>query len=327
VIPEGFRFLDPWFLAATSIAIALFVWRVTGSRDAALGTASLRPASTLPATLRTRLVRLPETLRLVALLALGVALARPVTRDVLPISDLGVDIVLVLDVSSSMRANDMDAEGRILRIQAAREKAMEFAASRRTDRVGVVTFALFPDLRCPLTLDLDARAAFLRSIDTVERGSQEDRTGIGAGLAKAVAVLKGSAAKSRIVVLLSDGDENVREIEPEAAAKLAKDADVRVHTIGLGAGRRMNLLGSVVVQPTDFSTLEAIANATGGKFFEATDAEGLGAVYAAIDEMEKVPLEDPRYRTVDWFLWPLAVAAVALAAALFAQFVWLRRAP
>jgi Ca-activated chloride channel family protein len=232
----------------------------------------------------------------------------------------------VLDVSGSMRETDMGG-AHPRRIDAAREQALQFAARRTQDRVGLLQFAMFPELRCPPTLDGGALAAFLRGVEPVPPGSEFDRTGIGVALAKAVTLLESSPAKSRVVVLLTDGQNNVPDIEPDAAAKLAKDAAVRVHTIGIGTGTKLQGMFGTRVIPPDFSALERIAQTTGGRFFRAFDGAQLEAVYREIDAMEKVELEDPRYRTQDWFHWPLAAGAAVLLVVLLAELTWMRRLP
>jgi Ca-activated chloride channel family protein len=265
--------------------------------------------------------------QVIALSALAIAMARPVTRDVMPLREKGVDIMLVVDVSSSMRANDMDDARTKTRVAAAKEKAREFANSRTHDRVGLVTFAKYPELRCPLTLDQRALSVFLDDVRAVLPDSEEDGTGIGIALAKATKMLEDSKAASRVVVLLSDGEETIGTIMPDEAAKLAKDANVRVHTIGIGKPRvRETIFGTQEI-PVDFSTLEGIAKTTGGRFFAAKDAGELEKVYAAIDEMEKVELEDPRYRTIDWFTYPLLVAACLFVLGMILEFCWIRGLP
>jgi len=252
-----------------------------------------------------------------------------VTREVLPLRELGVDILLLIDVSSSMNADDMADDASVRRIEAAREKALEFAKARTRDRVGLMTYAMFPELRSPMTLDERALAAFLRGIRTVEPGGPEDRTAIGVALARAVRTLNGSDAASKVVVLLTDGENNVDEILPVDAAKAAADAGIRVHTIGLGHGRIMvDPFGrGRRAIPADFSDLQEIAKITGGRFFEAADADALATVYGAIDKMEKVELEDPRYRTSDEFGLPLACGAGLLLLSLLLECLWIRGAP
>jgi Ca-activated chloride channel family protein len=297
--------LDPWFLLAIPVVIALVVARVLRER-AALPAPTLALLEGLPVTFRERLVRLPLLLHALAAVALGVALARPVSRELLPLRELGVDIMLAIDLSSSMRAPDMDESKPVTRIEAARNKALEFVKSRKRDRVALLTFAHYPDLRCPPTLDQDALAQYLRGLKTVEPGSAEDRTGIGVGLAQAVKLLEKSKAKSRIVVILSDGEDNIPAFPYLDAAKLAKDAGIRVHTIGVGNGERTPFGG---VHKLTFEALQKIAEATGGRFFRAESQDELAQTYGEIDRMEKVELEDPRYRTSELFLWPAAAAA------------------
>jgi Ca-activated chloride channel family protein len=317
--------LDPWFFAVLPVVALALLWRLRRPR-AALPAASLALLDALPRTLRARLVHLPLFCAALGIASLGVALARPVVRDVLPMREAGVDILLLIDISSSMETADMDERG-MHRIEAARERALEFARARTADRVALMTFALYPELRCPLTLDQDALAAFLRSVETV-RTREEDRTAIGVGLARAVATLEKSEAKSKVVVLLTDGANNVGNIEPGEAAKLAKDAGVRVHTIGLGSDRiSTTLLGMQIRDRTDFSAIEEIAAVTGGRFFRAEDAGDLKDVYSAIDAMEKTELEDPRYRTTDRFLLPLLAGAGLLVLALLADLLWIRGTP
>ncbi len=321
----GWTLLDPGFLAVLPVALIVTLLRLR-RRRAALLIPDLSLLAAVPSGLRARLASLAEWMRFLVLVCLGLALARPVTRDLLPLREVGADLLLVLDVSSSMLEEDMDSGGQ-RRIDAAREQATQFAAKRTQDRVGLLVFALYPELRCPPTLDERAVAAFLSDVQTVRRGSEEDRTGIGIALAKAVTILEESEAKARVVVLLSDGENNVPDVMPEQAAKLAKDAGVRVHTIGLGEGRRVQGPFGTRVLPVDFRALEQIAEETGGRFFRAFDTESLARVYAEIDAMEKVELEDPRYRTTDWFHWPLGAGALALVLTWLLESWWLRRLP
>jgi Ca-activated chloride channel family protein len=165
--------------------------------------------------------------------------------------------------------------------------------------------------------------AFVASLDTVQPGSELDGTAIGTAVAKSVQVLQKSQAKSKVVVLLTDGDNTVADILPEDGAKLAKDAGVRVHTIGLGNGTPLGY----GYAPSDFKDLRAIAAATGGQFFQPRSDAGLAEVYARIDELEKVELEDPRYRTVDRFEWPLGLGLALLLLALVAEVAVFQRVP
>lgn len=318
-----FALLDPWFLLAIPALIALAIVRVRRER-AALPVASLAHLAGLPATIRTRLVHLPLIAFVLGGVALCVALARPVARELLPLREVGVDLMLVVDLSSSMRAPDMDSTKPVTRVEAARDKALEFVAARKNDRVALLTFARFPDLRCPPTLDHEALGNFVRGLRSVEPNSQEDGTAIGLALTQAVKLLEGSKAKSRVVVLLSDGEETVPVIPYGDAAKLAKDKGVRVHTIGVGRGERTPFGG---LQKLDFVALQKVAETTGGRFFRAESAADLAKTYEEIDAMEKVEIEDPRYRTSERFLLPLWVAAALLALAFLLRGAWFGGAP
>lgn len=313
--------LDPWFLLLAPAALLAAWWRWSRPR-AAVPTAAVALFAGLRPTLRQRLVWLPQVVRIGAVACLAVAMARPVEREVVPLREQGVDIVLAVDTSSSMEIPDMDEAQTLRRMDAARTRAEEFAARRVHDRVGLLTFARYAELRCPPTLDERALAAFLRTVDTVQ-AKPYDGTAIGTAVAKAVQVLASSKAESRVAVLLTDGENTVDDIEPEEAAKLAKDAGVRVHTIGLGHG----VPTPFGFRPLDFTELRRIAETTGGTFFQPETDADLAEVYAAIDELEKTELEDPRYRTVDRFEWPLGAGLVLLLLALLADALLFRRTP
>lgn len=314
--------LDPWFLLLVPLAVLAVWWRWWRPR-AALQTASVALFAGLRPTLRQRLVWLPQAGRLLAVLCLSVAMARPVQREVVPMQEQGVDIVLVVDTSSSMTIDDMSETESIRRMDAARARAEQFASRRTHDRVGLITFARYAELRCPPTLDEHALAAFLRSVDTVPTNSEYDGTAIGTAVAKAVQVLGKSQAKSKVAVLLTDGDNTITDILPADAAKLAKDSGVRVHTIGLGNGQPTPF----GFQRLDFADLKTIAETTGGAFFQPKSDEDLAAVYGKIDALEKTELEDPRYRTVDRFEWPLGAGLGLLLLALCAEVLLFRRIP
>lgn len=318
----GLTLLDPWFLLGVPAAVAAMAYRLRRPR-AALPTAAVALFAGAPRTWRQRLGWLPLAGMTAAASCLAVALARPVERRVLPLREQGIDIVLAVDTSSSMGIPDMVPGERVRRMDAARQRAEQFAAARGHDRVALVAFARYAELRCPPTLDERALAAFVRTLDTVPEGSALDGTAIGTALAKSVQVLRASDARSRVVVLLTDGENTVADIEPADGSRLAVDAGVRVHTIGLGNGTPTPF----GFQPLDFAELRAIADATGGEFFQPRSDADLAAVYARIDELEKVELDDPRYRRVDRFEWPLAAGLLLLVVALAADVLLLRRAP
>jgi len=304
----GFSLLDPRLLfLALLVPVALWIRGRRGARNVlfAPGRFLLPADGSAPRVSRSwRVVLrpLPRVLQVLALLLLVVALARPVERVPLPLETEGIDILLCLDTSSSMTANDMDAER--TRLEVAKDAAARFVAGRKDDRIGLIGFARYPDVRCPLTLDHGALETVLLGTETVESDGPEDATGIGTAVARAAQVLDGSDARSKVVILLTDGEENVatadkpQEIAPIHAAQLCERLGVRVYTIAAGVGR------------PDASG--ALSRRTGGAFFEAQNAASMTRVYTAIDAMEKAVLEDPRYVFEERFLAFLAAGLVLL---------------
>ncbi len=312
----GLALLDPWLLATAllvPLAIVARRWRGPSSIRFAPGRFAAGPA--LPRSWRVLLLFVPRSLVALGLLFAIVALARPVEREPLPLQTEGIDILLCIDTSSSMRANDMDP--RRTRLDVAKDAAVRFVEGRPDDRIGLVTFARYPDVRCPLTLDHDALAAILAAVAPVEADGPEDATGIGTAVARAAEVLRSSAAKSRVVILLTDGEENVataltpEEIAPLHAAEFCRAAGVRVYAISAGIGNP-GPRGEWV--RLDTSQVRNLAEGTGGRFFEARDAGAVASVYADIGDLEKVEIEAPRFRIEDRFLPFLAAAIVLIAA-------------
>ena len=283
-----------------------------GAPRAPTGTSSLPPLPPLPGTWRTRLLWLPRVLQALGILLAIVAVARPVERVLEPVSSQGIDVLLVLDTSSSMTAADMDA--RRTRLEVARDAAIAFAKDRGDDRIGLVTFARYPDLRCPLTLDHHALARILGEVRTVEGDGPEDATGLGTAVARAAQLLEGAAGRSRVVILLTDGEENVArkeapgEIAPVHAAQLCTALGVRVYAIAAGTGRRTASGG---FERVDVAEVARLATRTGGTFSEAKDAAAMARVYAEIGALETARVEEPRSTLEDRFL-PFLLAGIAL---------------
>jgi len=267
-------------------------------------------AGPLPSTWRTRLSRLPGMLCAAGLVLLLVALARPSARAEEPLKAQGIDLLLCLDVSSSMTARDVD--GTRTRLEVAREAAQRFIARRPDDRIGLLSFARFPELLCPPTRDHEALATLLAGLTPVASDGPEDATGIGAAAARAAEALSGKGQASRVVVLLTDGEENVAlkgakgEIAPLHAAQLAERLGVRVHVIAAGGAR-----SAAGRAPPNLGPVRALAERTGGSLQRAGDARSLEEVYAVIDRLEKAPLEEQRVLLEDAYL-PFLLAALAL---------------
>lgn len=253
-------------------------------------------------------------LRCLGLALLVVAMARPQSgREGREILSQGIDIVLALDVSSSMEAKDL-ANQRRTRLAVSKDVVAEFVANRANDRLGLVVFAGESYTQCPLTLDYDVFKGFLDGVEIA--GEDWDGTAIGLGIATAVNRLRDSEAKSKVIILLTDGKNNRGEIDPLTAAKAAKAVGVRIYTIGAGSeGTIMQEQNTIfgkrfvpVKVEIDEETLREVANITDGQYFRATSEEKLESIYEEIGEMEKTEIKVREY--VDYeemfasFLWP-----------------------
>lgn len=247
-------------------------------------------------------------LRLAVLALVILAIARPQTgRSKHTEYAEGIDIMLVLDTSGSMQAQDFEPKNRL---HVAREVVKEFVAKRRQDRIGLVVFAADAITQCPLTLDY---ALLTKLVDAVDFGMLDDGTAIGVALATACNRLRHSDAKSRVVILLTDGQNNAGMVDPATAARVAESLDIKVHTVGVGTrgrapmpiddpvfGRRLVSVDVDIDEPT----LRRIAEVTGGHYFRATDRAELEEIYDRIDQMEKSKVESETYvEYTDKFLW------------------------
>ena len=269
--------------------IALYLWRTLRGRQPSLTVPDAAQWDDGNGRILAWSRHIPFILRMVALAALIVAIARPRSSENFEKVDTeGIDIVLTMDVSTSMLARDFKPD----RIGAAKDIAMEFIASRPADRMGIVVFAGESYTQAPLTTD---RATLINLMKEIETGLIDDGTAIGNGLATAVARLKDSDAKSKVVILLTDGMNNSGEVSPLMAAEIAKTYGVRVYTIGVGAMGEapypfMTPWG-VQVQNVkveiDEDLLRQIAEGTGGKYFRATNNTKLMEIYNEINQMER----------------------------------------
>jgi len=327
-----FRFEDPWVLGLL-LAIPLVVWLRyrRGRTSAAIRYSSVDDVVATGAARGRLAVVLPRLLRALALAALVVALARPqtgvTTENVLT---EGIDIVLVIDVSTSMLAEDLEPN----RLEAAKAVAADFVAGRRNDRIGLVAFAGQAFTQAPLTFDHSVVESLAGELQT---GMIEDGTAVGMGLATAVKRLQASPAESKVVVLLTDGSSNRGEIGPVTAAQMAQALGVRVYTIGAGSqgtarvpvpdgfgGTRYATMRVEI----DEATLREIADLTGGRYFRATDNESLAAIYAEIDELERTEVEIENFTQYgEEFPIPLLLGFLLLVGELGLSGTILRRLP
>lgn len=242
------------------------------------------------------------------------AMARPQLRNEQQLTNgEGIDIVLCLDISGSMLAQDFSPN----RMEAAKNVASEFIDGRPTDRIGLVIFSGESFTMCPLTTD---RSVLKTQLYNVQSGLLEDGTAIGSGLATGVERLKSSPSKSKVIILLTDGENNGGLIDPNTAKEIAKSLGVRVYTVGVGtegfAPVPVQTPGGVIMQrekvSIDEKLLTQIANETGGKYFRAKDNESLSAIYKEIDRMEKSKIEVSTITHYSEQFFPFALVAAGL---------------
>ena len=311
------------------LLLGLYLYRELKGRRPAVEVASLQPWAASGRGVLAYLRHLPFALRLCALCLIIVAIARPrSSTEMERVDSEGIDIVLAMDVSTSMLARDFKPD----RINAAKDIAVEFIAQRPSDRMGIVVFAGESFTQCPLTTD---RATLINLMKDVQTDLIEDGTAIGNGLATAVSRLSTSDAPSRVIILLTDGVNNSGEITPLTAAQIAQTYGVRVYTIGIGAN---GVAPYPVVTPWGIETknmkveldedlLKQIATSTGGRYFRATDNTKLAEIYAEINQMEKAKVSIdsfPVYKELfaKYALWALACLLVSV----FIQLI-IRRLP
>ncbi len=278
-----------WLLTVPLLLVALYVYRELAGRRPHLRVSTAAPWLQGGFSPLGVIRHLPMVLRTAALCLIIVALARPRSSTEVEKRDSeGIDIVLAMDVSTSMLARDFTPD----RLSAAKDIAIEFIAQRPSDRMGIVVFAGESYTQCPLTTD---RATLINLMKEVQTDLIEDGTAIGNGLATAVARMMDSDAPSRVVILLTDGVNNSGEVAPQTAAEIAKTYGVRVYTIGVGAN---GMAPYPVMTPwgvemqkvqveIDEDLLKGIAETTGGRYFRATDNTKLAEIYSEINKMEK----------------------------------------
>ena len=278
-----------WLLVIPALLVLHYIYLELSERHPHLRVSTSVPWMASGRSFMAMLRHVPFLLRIFALSMIIVAIARPRSSEEMERVDTeGIDIILAMDVSTSMLARDLTPD----RINASKDIAIEFIAQRPTDRMGIVVFAGESFTQCPLTTD---RATLINLMKDVQTDLIEDGTAIGNGLATAVARMKDSDAKSRVVILLTDGVNNRGEISPQMAAEIAKTYGVRVYTIGVGkegmAPYPVMTPWGVEVQNVkveiDEALLAKIAESTGGRYFRATDNTKLAEIYSEINKMEK----------------------------------------
>ncbi|MBA2688005.1 MAG: VWA domain-containing protein [Gemmatimonadaceae bacterium] len=313
--PGGFEILNPEALLLLLVLPAWWIWRRRRAQHAIV----FSRASVLAA--GPRAGRLVPTLifiaRNVAIAAAIFALARPrTTGKVETITTQGINIILAIDISSSMLAQDFRPQNRI---EVAKDRVKQFIAARKSDRIGVVAFSGEALTQVPLTTDYPVA---IQAVNNLQAGQLEDGTAIGTAIATSANRLKDAPGKSRVLILLTDGVNNRGTIDPMTAAQAAAVYSVKIYTIGVGTegmapvpvGRGLFGL-KFEMQPVqlDEVLLDRIARLTGGRYFRARDGAALTRIYDQINTLERVPVQSRTYvRNVEQYRWPLALAILAL---------------
>ena len=303
-----------WFLLLIPL-LAFVYWRRRKQMVTEVTFSSVLPFDHIPGSLREKLRDIPVGLRLLALALFRVALARPQSiSNKENVSTEGIDIVLLIDISGSMLAEDFTPN----RMQAAKMVAEEFIDGRSSDRIGLVIFSAESFTQCPLTTDYPVLKTLLKE---VKSGMIADGTAIGLALANGVNRLKDSKAKSRVMILLTDGVNNRGEIDPITAAKIAATYGIRVYTVGVGAQGEapypvetpFGIQRRLIPVDLDEKTLTGVAEMTGGKYYRATDNKKLKAIYKEIDQLERTRIEVTAYKRYSekYYTW-LLLGLVAL---------------
>jgi len=332
---NNIEFANPEFLylfLLIPFVIAWYWWKHK-KIEPAIKISTTEGMKTSGKTLRQRLLHLPFALRIIVFSLLIIVLARPQSSSSSrTVKTEGIDIVLSLDISTSMLAEDFKPN----RLEAAKKTALEFIDARINDRIGLVVFAGQSFTQCPITFDHAVLKNIFKSIKSADKMAIEDGTAIGMGLATAVDRLKDSKAKSKVIILLTDGVNNTGIVAPLTAAEIAKTFNIRTYTIGIGShgmapypvrtpfGKQyMNMKVEI-----DEKVLKEIASVTGGKYFRATGNKALKKIYKEIDKLEKTKIDESVFSRKSEEFYPFALAAAVLFfIELLLRFIYLRRLP
>lgn len=317
-----------WLLTVVPLIIAWYVFKnIYRVNSLSISVPSL--FESYKPSLKTYLQHIPFLLRCLAISALIVALARPQSKHSWQdVRTEGIDIVLAVDISASMLAKDLKPD----RLEASKAVASKFIENRPDDRIGLVIFSGESFTQCPLTTDHTVLKNLLNEVKT---GMVKDGTAIGMGLATAISRLKDSKAKSKVVILITDGVNNAGSITPVLAADLAKPFGIRIYTIGVGTrGMAYSPVGiypngqyayDYVKVDLDEPTLTKVATSTGGKYFRASNNKKLKEIYSEIDKMEKTIIEETQFTRKSELFHPLAALAILLLLTeLILRFTWLK---
>ncbi|MBR6310203.1 MAG: VWA domain-containing protein [Paludibacteraceae bacterium] len=311
------KFANPAYLFLLLLIIPMVAWYVL--RQLRGGEPTLKVSDTrsfvqFPKTYRNYLRHLPFLLRLLAVACVIIVLARPQRTDRFHNESIeGINIMMTMDISSSMLAEDL----RPNRLEASKNVAAEFVNGRPNDAIGLVVFSSESFTQCPMTSD---HTALINLMQSVRSGIIEDGTAIGLGLANAINRIKDCEGKSKVIILLTDGSNNCGDIAPITAAEIAKQFGIRIYTIGIGTTGEapypvqtsFGIRYQNIPVDIDETTLRTIAETTGGQYFRATDNKKLKAIYEEIDKMEKIKINVNEYSQKTEEYLPYAVLAFLL---------------
>lgn len=307
-------FANPAYLLLLLLLIPVIGWYIwqLHDQDASIQMSSSSTLSREPKSLRVYLLHVPFVLRVAVIVFLSLALARPqLSNRWSKESTEGIDIMMALDISGTMQAEDLKPN----RLEAAKAVATDFVIDRPNDQIGLVVFAGESFTQCPLTTD---HAVLVNLFKSVKFGMIEDGTAIGLGLANAINRMKDSETKSKVVILLTDGSNNRGEIDPQTAAEIAKTYGIRVYAVGVGSHGQARVpvqtpMGTqymMMDSEFDEETLRQIASTTGGAYFRATDNSSLKKIYEEIDQLEKTKLRVREFSKRTEHFAPFLIAAV-----------------
>ena len=318
-----------WLLLLVPIYFLIKYW-INKNRKVVLKVSTTKRLAQLPTSWKVTFRPILDILRGIALFAFIIALARPQeTNSFEDINNNGIDIVLSLDISTSMLAEDFKPN----RLESSKKVATKFISDRPNDRIGLVIFSGESFTQCPITIDHNV---LLQQLSGVESGLLQDGTSIGMGLATAVDRLRNATGKSRVVILMTDGVNNAGMIDPATALSLAKKYKVRVYTIGVGSqGEAMypiptpnGIVRQKLPVQIDEALLKDISKETGGKYFRATNNKSLDAIYKEIDQLEKTKIEVNAYRQYkDVFFKVALLGILALIVELILSYTLFKRVP
>ena len=308
------EFLHPWILIALLLIPFLF-WLFKTKSSYLEGTMRISSSTSLEKYFRKKgelKYKIIFYFKILTLVLIILAIARPRKIDQLQMMNIDVvDIILVIDISSSMLAEDFKPN----RLEAVKEAAQKFISNREGDRIGLLVFAGETFIQCPLTTDNNVLSSLLKDISIAEK--EYDGTAIGMAIANATNRLRDSKAKSKIMILLSDGSNNAGELDPITAAGLASQFDIKIYTIGAATDQSLSYIPGVgrMINEIDEKTLIEIANETEGKYFRARDKDMLSEIYKQIDSMERTEIEIKSYtkykELFGWFLIPALILGIS----------------